>query len=110
MYIGITPEKKGFAYLELVIELMQGDSNLTLKDAYEKISSIHNVNACTIDSSIRNAIHCAFSTGKLLRLNTKMGLEVIDSDYCPTNKVVVSYIIRHIKTNQSEINYQSHGA
>ncbi|MBR2967982.1 MAG: hypothetical protein IKC35_04330 [Clostridia bacterium] len=93
MRIGITPDKKGFVYLERVTSLMQSNPFMSLKDTYKQIASEHKTNSCTIDSSIRNAIHCAYLNGKLSRLNDEIGIDIIDQ-YCPSNKVFVSYLIR----------------
>ena len=97
MRVGITPDKKGFLYLERAALLMQHDPFISLKNAYKQIALEYKTNSCTIDSSIRNVIHCAHFNGKLARLNDEIGIEVID-EYCPSNKVFVSYIIRCINT------------
>ena len=97
MYLGISPEKKGFVYLELVIAQMYDRPSMTLKEAYRAIEHSTKTNACTIDSSIRNVIHSAFDSGKLKRLNTDMRMEIVDTENCPTNKAFVALIIRYLK-------------
>ena len=98
IYIGITPEKQGFNYLILAVEEVQGKAHANLSKAYNKISLKTGVNVCTLDSSIRNAIHFAYDSGKLKRLNLKIGFEFI-GDRCPTNKELVS-ILSYCKENK----------
>lgn len=104
IFLGIGPEKKGFTYLTLVVKHMSGAPTTTLKSAYKKIEPYQNANACTIDSSIRNVIHAAFYSGKLIRLNAKMGMDVIDKNVCPTNKAFVSLLIRCLKSHDDSDN------
>lgn len=96
IYLGITPEKQGYNYMELVLNELIDNPNLKLKNAYENISHITGVNSCTMDSSIRNAIHSAYDCGKLMRMNQLMGFEVIDEKICPTNRELIMLIVNHI--------------
>ncbi len=96
--LGFKPDKVGFVYLEEVLEYIYADPSLTLKEAYKKIiQSKEATNRCTIDGSIRNIIRSAFDSGKLMNLNKKMGIEVIEQNDCPTNKLLIFYLIRYIQ-------------
>lgn len=106
IFLGLAPERKGFHYLECLIEEFLSNPNMTLKEAYKKIASIVNANEYTIDSSIRNVIHSAYDSGKLLRLNQKMNFEIIDNKYCPTNKALISYLVRYLKSIRVDVNIQ----
>ena len=95
IYLGITPSKQGFNYISFVIDTMNENPCMTLKDVYNKISLTKGVNKNTIDSSIRNVIHTAYDSGKLMRLNLKIGCDVI-GDRCPTNKEFISILICYL--------------
>lgn len=94
IYIGITPDRKGFAYLAQAVLLVK--STMMLKDVFSQLSINFNNNQHTIDSSIRNAVHAAFNSGKLLRLNEKLGMEIIDKDTCPTTKAIIFYLAHYL--------------
>ncbi|MCH5164715.1 MAG: hypothetical protein J1F36_06850 [Clostridiales bacterium] len=106
MFLGINPDKKGFIYLELVTMQMYDNPSLTLKDAYEKIALSKKVSTGTIDSSIRNVIHYAFDSGKLSRLNLKMGMDVLDDKICPTNKAFISFLMRCFNIGNHQISFK----
>ncbi len=97
IYIGITPEKQGYNYLKLVIDELSKDPTIKLRNAYNKISTENRVNSCTLDSSIRNAIHAAYDSGKLFRLNKLIGIDVVDNTACPTNRELIMLIVNHMK-------------
>lgn len=96
IYVGITPDKQGFNYLSLAVAEAKNSCN-NMSKIYKKISDKFGINTCTLDSSIRNVIHFAYDSGKLKRLNQKIGFDVI-GDYCPTNKELI-YILCHCKEN-----------
>lgn len=97
IFLGFGPDKTGFVYLEDVLSHIYADPSLTLKKAYQKIMQSKNTNECTIDSSIRNAIHSAYDSGKLIRLNSKMGVDIIEKNNCPTNKLLVFCLLRYMQ-------------
>lgn len=97
IYIGITPEKQGYTYLKLVIDELSKKPTLKLRSAYDIISVSNHVNSCTLDSSIRNAIHAAHDSGKLFRLNKLIGIDVIEEKICPTNRELIMLIVNHLK-------------
>ncbi|MBE5731174.1 MAG: hypothetical protein E7350_04425 [Clostridiales bacterium] len=96
IYIGITPDRKGFSYLVQAALLVK--STMMLKDVFRQVSINFNTNQHTIDSSIRNAIQSAFHSRKLLRLNEKLGMEIIDKDNCPTTKAIIYYLAHYLNT------------
>lgn len=100
--LGIKPEKRGFYYLKLVLEILR-DSQTTLKSAYNKISVSEKINICTIDSSIRNAIISAHKSGKLIRLNSLLGCDVINAALSPTNKELIMYLLQIINIDSKEL-------
>ena len=106
MFLGINPDKKGFTYLELVAMQMYANPAITLKNAYTKIALSQKVNVGTIDSSIRNVIHTAFDSGKLARLNLKMGMDVLDDKICPTNKAFISLLMRCFNIGNHQISFK----
>ncbi len=110
IYIGITPEKQGYIYLKLVINELSEKPSLKLRSAYESISKNYCVNSCTLDSSIRNAIHAAYDGGKLFRLNKLVGIDVVDESICPTNRELIMLIVNHIKFININFDNESMGA
>lgn len=96
--LGFCPDKNGFTYLQEVIEKIYEEPSITLRDAYKKIVLSKKTTECTIDSSIRNAIHSAFDSGKLLRLNAKMEMDVLEQNVCPSNKMLIYYLIYYIRS------------
>ncbi|MBR2970524.1 MAG: hypothetical protein IKC48_01835 [Clostridia bacterium] len=105
IYIGITPDRKGFTYLQQAVLLVK--ATMMLKDVFHKLSIIFKTNKHTIDSSIRNAVQSAFNSGKLLRLNEKLGMEIIDKDTCPTTKVIICYLAHYLNmlTPEKDLGY-----
>lgn len=110
IYMGITPEKQGYTYIKLVIDELNRQPNMKLRSAYEIISKKIGISACTLDSSIRNAIHSAYSCGKLARLNVLIGFEVIDGMMCPTNRELIMLIVNHFKFITLNLSSNSIGA
>lgn len=100
MHLGLTPEKQGFTYLGLAVNEMDNNPRINLRNAYKNIASYLGANICTIDSSIRNVIHYAYESKKLMRLNAAFGSDVI-GDRCPTNKELISILTcyRQFKIN-----------
>ncbi len=97
IFLGFGPDKTGFTYLENVLSEIYADPSLTLKKVYRKIMLLKDTTECTIDSSIRNAIHSAFDSGKLTRLNIKMGVDIIEQNICPTNKLLIFSLLRYMQ-------------
>ena len=93
--IGIMPERHGFIYLKMVLDVIN-DSSMTLKSAYGEISKAKGVSVCTIDSSIRNVINSAYNSNKLRTLNEKIGIDII-GDRCPTNKELIAILSQYFK-------------
>lgn len=98
MSLGFCPDKNGFVYLAEVIDKLSSDTSLTLREVYKKIMQTKKTTACTIDSSIRNAIHSAFQSGKLIRLNDKMEMDIIEQNICPSNKMLIYYLVYYLQS------------
>lgn len=96
--LGITPDKQGFNYIKLVLAK---NNPTALKKSYKQIAAEKGINICTIDSSIRNAIHYAYRDGKLIRLNLVMGCDIISDKRCPTNKELICALYQYMNNSNA---------
>lgn len=93
--MGITPDKKGFAYLREAIILVALDPSYlqsVTKRLYVDLADIFFVKPQDVERCIRFAIGISYSNGGLLEINNLYGNVVYKNDYRPSNSEFIGVV------------------
>jgi len=93
--VGITANLQGYHYLKDGIKLVMKEpryiSNIT-KYIYPKIAIKHSTTPYRVERGIRHALEVSYGRGKMIKLNSLFGIEILTEKEKPTNAEFVALI------------------
>ena len=93
--IGISAHLQGYQYLKEAIKLVMNEPeciNSVTKNMYPKIAEKCSTTACRVERGIRHALETSFAKGKMIRLNSIFGLDILSEGEKPTNSEFVALL------------------
>lgn len=102
--IGISGNLQGYHFIKSSIKLVMQDPqyiNYITKKLYPKVAEIYATSAIRVERAIRHALESAYSKGKLIYLNSVLGMDVITRNEKPTNSEFIAIMadILNLETN-----------
>ncbi len=93
--IGISAHLQGYYYLKEAIKLVMNEPeciSCVTKVMYPRIAKKCSTTACRVERGIRHALETSFAKGKMIKLNSLLGLEVLSEGEKPTNSEFVALL------------------
>lgn len=95
--IGIFPNVHGFYLLkELTLMMLFNNSRRNMSAAYGELSKRSGRSAVSIERNIRSAISQSHRLGQLIKLNSVLGVNAAEKNYCLTNSQLVNILAEFI--------------